>query len=118
MGDTGNYLTTEKDILMSTIMNSAEQTVVTNATDAKATVATPTKTTSLRESVTETVKRYYEQVEADSTTNVYEMVLAEIEEPLLEETMKFTRGNQSRAAVVLGLSRGTLRKLLKKYDLD
>lgn len=82
------------------------------------TLASTTSDHSLRTAVTGTISKYYEQVDVNSTTGVYEMVLAEIEEPLLEATMRFTRGNQSRAAIVLGLSRGTLRKLLKKYDLD
>ncbi len=88
------------------------------ASAAEANAAANSKQTSLRQAVTETVKKYYEQVDVNNAQGVYEMVLAEVEEPLLEATMTFTRGNQSRAAIVLGLSRGTLRKLLKKYDLD
>ena len=45
------------------------------------------------------------------------MVLSEIEAPLLEEVMKYTRNNQTRASQMLGLNRGTLRKKLKQYDL-
>jgi Fis family transcriptional regulator len=44
-------------------------------------------------------------------------VLAEIEAPLLEEVMLFTRGNQTRAANLMGINRGTLRKKLKQYGL-
>jgi len=32
--------------------------------------------------------------------------------------MKYTRGNQSRASIVLGLNRGTLRKKLKQYEIS
>tara|TARA_R110000868_G_scaffold380784_1_gene646947 strand:- start:119314 stop:119622 length:309 start_codon:yes stop_codon:yes gene_type:complete len=91
-------------------------------------VATPTTITtekpsisesrSLRDTVTETMNKYFSQVDINSTTDVYEMVLSELEEPLLESTMRSTRGNQSSAAKVLGISRGTLRKKLKKYGLD
>ena len=45
------------------------------------------------------------------------MVLAEIEAPLLEEIMAYTRHNQTKASVMLGLNRGTLRKKLKQYNL-
>jgi Fis family transcriptional regulator len=45
------------------------------------------------------------------------MVLAEVEVPLLEAVMEYTKGNQSRAAILLGLSRGTLRKKLKIYGM-
>jgi len=49
--------------------------------------------------------------------NVYDMVLGEVEKPLLEVVMKHTKGNQSNAAKALGLSRGTLRKKLKIYGM-
>jgi Fis family transcriptional regulator len=44
-------------------------------------------------------------------------VLTEVETPLLEAVMKYTKNNQSKAAELLGLNRGTLRKKLKQYDL-
>jgi Fis family transcriptional regulator len=40
-----------------------------------------------------------------------------VEAPLLEEVLRYTRNNQTKAAVLLGLNRGTLRKKLKQYDL-
>jgi Fis family transcriptional regulator len=45
------------------------------------------------------------------------MVLAEVEAPLLAEIMAYTRNNQTRASLMLGLNRGTLRKKLKQYHL-
>ncbi len=52
-----------------------------------------------------------------SKDNLYNLVLAEVEVPLLDAVMEYTRGNQSRAAILLGLSRGTLRKKLKIYGM-
>ena len=49
---------------------------------------------------------------------MYELVLSEIEAPMLEEVMTYTRGNQTRAANLLGINRGTLRKKLKKYGMN
>ena len=72
----------------------------------------------LSKSINETVKAYYAQVEPAQTTAIYNMVLAEVEEPLMLATMQFTRSNQSRAAIVLGLSRGTFRKLMKQYGIQ
>jgi Fis family transcriptional regulator, factor for inversion stimulation protein len=46
-----------------------------------------------------------------------EMVMAEVEAPMLEIVLKYTRHNQTRASQVLGLNRGTLRKKLKQYGL-
>jgi Fis family transcriptional regulator len=63
------------------------------------------------------VERYIEHLEGDEATNLYEMVLEEIEEPLLRAVMKYTNNNQSKASLWLGLSRGTTRKKLEKYEL-
>jgi len=46
------------------------------------------------------------------------MVLKEIELPLFKEVMKNTKDNQSNAATMLGINRGTLRKKLKQYKLE
>ena len=50
--------------------------------------------------------------------DLYELVLAEVEHPMLDMIMQYTRGNQTRAANMLGINRGTLRKKLKiRYGL-
>jgi len=74
-------------------------------------------TSSLRDSVSQCLDNYFAQLGDQSPADVYEMVLREIEEPLLRKIMQYTGNNQSRAAKLLGLSRGTLRKKLKIYDL-
>lgn len=71
----------------------------------------------LRDSVTAAVRKYLDELDGQLSTNVYEMVLAEIEAPLLTEIMAYTRNNQTRASLMLGLNRGTLRKKLKQYNL-
>jgi Fis family transcriptional regulator len=48
---------------------------------------------------------------------LYELVISEIEAPLLAAVLKRTGHNQSRSSAMLGLNRGTLRKKLKKYGL-
>ena len=49
----------------------------------------------------------------------YELVLAEVEQPLLDMVMQYTRGNlKTRAAQMMGINRGTLRKKLKKYGMN
>mgnify|MGYP000861675731 FL=1 len=48
----------------------------------------------------------------DNKGKAYNALLVEFEKVMLEETLVMTRGNQTRAAEVLGLNRGTLRKKL------
>ena len=71
----------------------------------------------LRESVTLAVRHYLKELDGEITADVYQMVLAEIEAPLLTEIMAYTRNNQTKASIMLGLNRGTLRKKLKQYHL-
>ncbi len=72
---------------------------------------------SLRQSVEFAVNNYFAQLDGQMVTDVYDMVLAEVEAPLLEAVLKYTRNNQTLAATVLGLNRGTLRKKLKRYGM-
>ena len=71
----------------------------------------------LQDTITHTISAYFEQLEGEQPCNVYDMVLKQVEPPVLEATLKYTNNNQSKAAEVLGLNRGTLRKKLKQYDL-
>lgn len=85
------------------------------------TVNTPSQTTTqrpLRDSVKQAVNKFLKQQDSDDLDNLYELVLAEVEIPLLEEVMTHTRGNQTRAAIMMGLNRGTLRKKLKQYGMN
>ncbi len=71
----------------------------------------------LRESVEAALKSYFDKLDGQEAVDVYNMVLAEVEVPLLETVMRYTRDNQTRASTVLGLNRGTLRKKLKQYGM-
>jgi Fis family transcriptional regulator, factor for inversion stimulation protein len=71
----------------------------------------------LRENVEEIMKHYFVKLQGEEPRHVYDFFLEEIEEPLLAAVMKFTSQNQSEAARMLGLSRGTLRTKLKKYGM-
>lgn len=71
----------------------------------------------LRSNVTEIMKHYFANLKGEEPRNVYDFFLDEIEEPLLSVVMKQVRNNQSEAARILGISRGTLRSLLKKFGM-
>ncbi|HVV68023.1 MAG TPA: DNA-binding transcriptional regulator Fis [Gammaproteobacteria bacterium] len=73
----------------------------------------------LRQLVRQALDNYFAHLDAAlPPTQLYDLVLEEVEPPLLEATLKYTRGNQCKAAILLGISRSTLRKKLKHYDLD
>jgi Fis family transcriptional regulator len=71
----------------------------------------------LRECVRSTMSDYLLDLDDELISNLYPMVLAQVEAPLLEAVMLKARSNQSTAAKMLGLNRGTLRKKLKQYGL-
>ena len=72
----------------------------------------------LHDSVRQSLENYLSHMKGQQMpNNLYELILAEVEAPLMAAVMEYTKNNQSRAAIVLGLSRGTLRKKLKQYGM-
>jgi len=76
----------------------------------------PTEPT-LRECLAHHLDAYFDQLEGDMTGTLYKLVIAEIEPPLFEHVLRYTRGNVSRAAEMLGIHRSTLRRKLIRYGL-
>ena len=62
--------------------------------------------------------QYFEDLNGDEPSAIYEMVITTIEKPLLLYIMNQVEGNQSNAAKILGLNRNTLRKKLKQHKID
>ncbi len=81
-------------------------------------VQTQEKPQPLGNAVQKAVANYLQQLNGQEVNDLYELVLSELERPLLEEVMKYTRGNQTRAANLMGINRGTLRKKLKQYGMS
>ena len=71
----------------------------------------------LRDSAEIAIGYFLSQLDDSGCTELHEMVLAQVEEPLLNAVMTHTNGNQSKASAMLGLNRGTLRKKLRQYNL-
>jgi Fis family transcriptional regulator len=71
----------------------------------------------LKQCVEETMQQYFNQLDGQPVTNIYDMVLSEVEAPLLAVVMRVCQGNQCRAAEMMGLSRGTLRKKLQQHGM-
>ena len=74
-------------------------------------------THTLGEQVTATLEQYFIDLDGHETTDVYEMVLQQVEKPLLEFVLERTDYNQSQSAQILGINRNTLRKKMLKYQL-
>ena len=77
----------------------------------------PAEHHSLRYCVERAMEEYFSHLDGQTCADLYQLVLQEVEDPLLNAVMKYTRNNQSKASEMLGLNRGTLRKKLKLYDL-
>ena len=72
---------------------------------------------SLSDSVHISLTQFFQELDGHCPDNLYDMVLQQVEEPLLRLVMSYVDGNQSKAAECLGLNRGTLRKKLQTYNL-
>jgi len=71
----------------------------------------------IRRSVTSAIELYLGDMNGHEVTDLYHVVLSEVEPALLDVVMNYVEGNQTEAAGMLGVSRGTLRKKLKLYGL-
>lgn len=100
---------------MTVIDNTAnKQHFIQAISDQNDTIGQPT----LRSCVENALSNYFSQLEGQPVTDLYNLVLAEIEAPLVESVLNYTKGNQTQASIMLGLNRGTLRKKIKMYGLN
>jgi Fis family transcriptional regulator len=75
------------------------------------------KETTLEECVRRSLDRYFKDVDGETVSGIWDMVLSAVERPMLEVVLSHAEGNQSRAADMLGINRNTLRKKLDQYQL-
>lgn len=76
-----------------------------------------TNSSSLSDHVTTTLDTYFNTLEEQQASDVYEMVLQQVEKPLIEYVLKHTEFNQTHAANILGINRNTLKKKMQKYKV-
>ena len=62
--------------------------------------------------------QYFKDLDGEHATNISDMVVANVEKPLLEVVLHQAEGNQTRAAELLGLNRNTLRKKLTQHGIE
>lgn len=72
----------------------------------------------LAHAVSDSLGDYFRALNGHAPANLYDVILAQVEPPLLKATLAYCRGNQSKAADVLGLNRATLRKKLTQYKIN
>jgi Fis family transcriptional regulator len=61
---------------------------------------------------------YLSHLNGHAPSGLYDLVLREVEEPLLRVVLRHAGGNQSRAAEILGINRATLRRKLREFGLN
>ncbi|HEY6599029.1 MAG TPA: helix-turn-helix domain-containing protein [Pseudomonadales bacterium] len=71
----------------------------------------------LHRCVESALNTYFDALGGEPSCGLFDLVMAEVERPMLVSVMRHVGDNQSRAATVLGLSRGTLRKKLLRHGL-
>ena len=72
---------------------------------------------SLAETVKRTIQDYLDTLGDHEVTNIYRLIMDEVERPLLEVMLNYTNGNQCKAAQCMGINRATLRTKLKRHNL-
>lgn len=86
-----------------------------NVIDTQSTTQTTKQEQGLQDLVYNLVNRFLAENKNKPVSDLYDMILAEVEPPLLQAVMEKRRGNQLQAARMLGISRGTIRKKLQRY---
>ena len=77
----------------------------------------PTRKQDIAQCVEQNLQQYFKDLNGETPCNVYDMVIHQVEKPLLQCVMAQCEQNQTRAAVLLGLNRNTLRKKLVQHCL-
>lgn len=72
----------------------------------------------LRDHTERALTDYFASLNGHRPTRLYDLVLREVEEPLFRAVLDYSGGNQSQAALILGITRATLRKKLREFGLS
>ncbi len=71
----------------------------------------------LGQCVEQALAQYFALLDGQPPAGLYELVMGEVEAPLLRTVLAYAGDNQCRAAELLGINRGTLRKKMKRHGL-
>jgi len=76
-----------------------------------------TRRNELGEAVRRSLERYFKDMDGERPTAIYDMVLKNVEKPMIEVVLGRTEGNQTHAAAMLGIDRNTLRKKMQQLRI-
>ncbi len=82
------------------------------------TVLRTDRTEPLSECVRNAMRYYLRNLDGYEVNDLHQMVIGEVERPLLQTVLEYTQGNQTQAARLLGMSRSTLRKKIAQHGID
>lgn len=71
----------------------------------------------LKELVRQQIDQYFDELDGEMPQDLYDLVVGQVEHALLEAALTQSNNNQSKAAEMLGISRGTLRTRMKLFGL-
>ena len=71
----------------------------------------------LSDCVKRSLERYFKDMDGEKPTSIYEMVLKNVEKPMIETVLGKAAGNLSLAAQMLGVTRNTLRKKMQQLRI-
>ena len=87
-------------------------------TDAVPASATGNGQVRLEDCVNDALGRYFEALDGHECRDLFSLVMREVEKPLLVMVLARSGGSRAKAAQMLGINRGTLRKKLQQHRLD
>lgn len=80
--------------------------------------AKSSETLSLSTLVSQRLEIFFESQLNSLPVNLYDVIIEQVEHPLIVQTLKITQGNQIKAAEILGINRNTIRKKIKLFNID
>jgi Fis family transcriptional regulator len=76
-----------------------------------------TRSNDLADAVRRALERYFKDMDGEKPTAIHEMVLKNVEKPMIETVLRFAAGNQTLAAEMLGINRNTLRSKMQRLRI-
>jgi two-component system nitrogen regulation response regulator GlnG len=74
-------------------------------------------TLSLSNLIAQRLEEFFESHANSLPMNLYDVILPQVEHPLIVQALKATKGNQIKAAEILGINRNTIRKKIKLFNI-